>query len=131
MPQTTARKLKIRERDQLRTLHAPADFKKKVGPLPEGVKISDKVTTFQQLHWFVRDRAQMEEELEQVMELTKGEVICWIYYPKGSSGIQTDLTRDKGWDAVLKEDMQWLSLISFDDTWSAFAMRRKKRKVGS
>src|SRR5438874_13586616 len=79
MPQTIAQKLKIREGDLLRTLHAPADFKKNVGPLPEGVKISDKAADFQQLHWFVKDRAQMEEELGQGMDMTRGEIICWIY----------------------------------------------------
>jgi hypothetical protein len=54
------------------------------------------------------------------------EVICWIYYPKGTSKLQTDLTRDKGWDALLRhEEFQWISLISFDDTWSTFAFRLK------
>jgi hypothetical protein len=54
-----------------------------------------------------------------------GLVICWIHYPKGSSGIQTDLTRDKGWENLLKENLHWLSLISFNETWSAFGMRLK------
>jgi hypothetical protein len=54
------------------------------------------------------------------------DIVCWIYYPKGTSKIQTDLTRDKGWDALLKHDeLQWISLISFDDTWSSFGMRLK------
>jgi hypothetical protein len=53
-------------------------------------------------------------------------VICWIYYPKGSSKIQTDLTRDKGWDKLMKNtQLQWISLISFDEVWSSFGMRLK------
>ena len=76
----------------------------------------------------------MEKGLDKTLALLKEGVICWIYYPKGSSKIQTDLTRDKGWDALLSHsELQWLSLISFDDTWSAFAMRLKtdsdKKKV--
>ena len=56
----------------------------------------------------------------------KENVTIWIYYPKVSSKIPTDLTRDKGWDSLLQhEELQWLSLISFDDTWSAFACRLK------
>ena len=71
----------------------------------------------------------MEKELKKVLNLLKEEVICWIYYPKGSSAIQTDLTRDKGWESLLKhENLQWLSLISFDEVWSAFGMRLKKVK---
>jgi hypothetical protein len=76
----------------------------------------------------------MEKELKKVLPLITDKVICWIFYPKGTSKIQTDLTRDKGWDQLLKHDMQWISLISFDDTWSAFGMRQKteadKKKEG-
>jgi hypothetical protein len=97
-----------------------------LGPLPSGVKISESATTFNQVHWFVKDKAQMDEELEKVLSLIKGDVVCWIYYPKGTSKIQTDLTRDKGWEELLKhKEMQWISLISFNDTWSAFGMRLK------
>jgi hypothetical protein len=67
----------------------------------------------------------MEKELKKILTLIKDNIICWIFYPKGSSRIQTDLTRDKGWDQLLKHDMQWISLISFDDTWSAFGIRQK------
>jgi hypothetical protein len=52
--------------------------------------------------------------------------VCWIYYPKGTSKIQTDLTRDKGWESLLKHNhLQWISLISFNETWSSFGMRLK------
>ena len=67
----------------------------------------------------------MEEELNYVISMIKEHVVCWLYYPKGTSKIQTDLTRDKGWNKLLKHEMQWISLISFDDTWSAFGMRLK------
>ena len=128
MPLTVAQKLKIKEGSTLLTLNAPPDFKKNLRPLPPGVKITDTAAAFDQVHWFVKDQEQMEKELKKVLALIKGDVVCWIYYPKGSSKMQTNLTRDKGWDALLKEDLQWINLISFDDTWSAFGMRQKTDK---
>jgi hypothetical protein len=126
MATTTAQKLKIKEKDTLLTINAPAEFKKNIGQLPAGVKITESAKTYDQIHWFVRDKNQLNKELKKVLNLVKEDVICWIYYPKGSSKIQTDLTRDKGWDELLKhEEMHWISLISFDDTWSTFAMRLK------
>jgi len=83
------------------------------------------LATDDQLHWFVRNKAEMEKDMEKVLRFLKDQVVCWIYYPKGSSGIQTDLTRDKGWEKLLKQNLQWLSLISFNDHWSAFGMRLK------
>ena len=126
MPTPIAQKLKIKEGSILRTVHAPADFKKTLEGLPTGVKISTDVKDYQQIHWFVLNKSQLEKELNSVLKLIKDDVICWIYYHKGTSKIQTDLTRDKGWDSLLKhEELQWISLISFDDTWSTFGSRMK------
>jgi hypothetical protein len=51
----------------------------------------------------------------------------WIHvYPKGSSKRQTDLTRDRGWEPLEGSDLMWLSLVSVDDTWSAFGLRPYK-----
>ena len=123
---STAQKLKIKENFTLLTINAPADFKKNIGELPKGAKISADSKNYNQVHWFVMNKAQMDKELSKVLKLIKGEVTLWIYYPKGTSKLQTDLTRDKGWDDLLKHDeLGWISLISFDDTWSTFGSRLK------
>jgi len=124
---TTAQKLRIKTPLVLRTVNAPKDFSKNLGPVPPGTKISSTTAKYDQVHWFVTSRAQMEEELDSILQLLGRDTVCWIYYPKGSSGLQTDLTRDKGWEELLKhEELTWISLISFDETWSAFGMRHKK-----
>ena len=128
MALTIAQKLKIVEGASVLTINAPDNFKRRLEPLPAGVKISNSAKTFDQVHWFIKDQAQLKKELKKVLPLIKDDIVCWIYYPKGTSKIQTDLTRDKGWDELLKQDLQWVNLISFDDTWSAFGMRRKTQK---
>ena len=126
MPTTAAQKLRIKEGFSLLTIHAPADFQKQLQPLPDDVKISATAKKFNQVHWFVQNKAQMEKELDTVLGLIKEEVICWVYYPKGTSKMQTDLTRDKGWDSLLNHsELTWISLISFDETWSVFRFRQK------
>jgi hypothetical protein len=128
MATSTAQKLKIKENFTLHTINAPADFKKNIGELPRGVIISAESKTYNQVHWFVMNKAQMDKELTRVLKLIKDEVTLWIYYPKGTSKLQTDLTRDKGWDNLLKHDeLGWISLISFDDTWSTFGSRLKTK----
>jgi len=126
MPSTLLQKLKIKEGYSLLTLNAPKEFKSTLGELPGGAKISTQARNPNQIHWFVKDRNQLENELDDVLKFVKDDVVCWIYYPKGTSKIQTDLTRDKGWDKLLAhEELQWVSLISFDETWSTFAFRLK------
>ena len=126
MSSATAKKFRIKEGYSLLTMNAPPEFEHELGELPPGVSISEKTKSYQQIHWFVKDKAQMEKEVDKVIGGLKDDVVCWIYYPKGTSKIQTDLTRDKGWEALLKhKGLQWISLISFNDTWSAFGMRLK------
>lgn len=127
MANTIAQKLRIKEEYHLLTLNAPKNFEKSLGKLPANVEIVSRGKHYNQVHWFVLNRAQMEKEMSKVMKLLKTDVTIWVYYPKGTSGIQTDLTRDKGWDCLLAEGdkLTWISLISFDDTWSTFGFRPK------
>ncbi|MEO6963849.1 MAG: YdeI/OmpD-associated family protein [Puia sp.] len=125
MALSLAQKLRIKEGTTQLTIHAPADFAEQLQPLPPGVKITRKAKRYDQLHWFVKNKAELEKDLEGMLDLLRDQVVCWIYYPKGSSGIQTDLARDKGWEELLKQGLQWLSLISFNDHWSAFGIRLK------
>ena len=127
MPTSIADKLKIKAGDTLLVLHAPENFSSQLKGLPKGVTIAEKSGNYNQVHWFVMNRAQLEKEMSKVMKLVKENVTVWVYYPKGSSKIQTDLTRDKGWDCLLAETdkLTWINLISFDDTWSVFGFRAK------
>ncbi len=127
MANSISQKLRIKEKNTVLTLNAPADFKKGLTELPSGVKIINSGKEYDQVHWFVLNRAQLEKEMSKVLKLVKDDVIVWVYYPKVSSKIQTDLTRDKGWDCLLSESdkLTWISLISFDDTWSVFGFRAK------
>ena len=56
-------KLKIKQSYKLLTIHAPDNFKKGLGTLPAGIKFSDNTKTYDQVHWFVLNRAQMEKEI--------------------------------------------------------------------
>lgn len=127
MASSISDKLKIKPGFSLLIINAPAEFKKNLKGLPAGVKITDATKTYNQVHWFVLSRKQLEKEMSKLMKLVKPEVVVWVYYPKGTSKIQTDLTRDKGWDCLLAESdkLTWISLISFDDTWSTFGFRAK------
>src|SRR5580765_4697798 len=108
-------KLRIKAKDVLLTLSAPADFKKGLQGMPAGVRITDSGKDYNQVHWFVFSQAQLQKDLSKVMKLVRPGVIVWAYYPKGTSGVQTDLSRDKGWDCLMKEGdkLTWISLISF------------------
>jgi len=59
----------------------------------------------------------------QVVASLKPTSLLWISFPKGTSRIQTDLTRDVGWDSLQPAGLKWTNMISVDETWSAFSLR--------
>lgn len=127
MAHSVSEKFRIKENFTLLTLGAPPEFEKGLQGLPKGVQVTETGKKYDQIHWFVRNRAQLEKEISKVLKRVKPGVTVWVYYPKGSSKIQTDLTRDKGWDCLLAESdkLTWINLVSFDDTWSSFGFRAK------
>jgi hypothetical protein len=72
---------------------------------------------------YVDRRAALEAALPAAAAALASPGTLWIAYPKGSSKLQTDLTRDEGWDTVRDLDLMWLTLVSIDETWSAFSLR--------
>jgi hypothetical protein len=126
MATSIAQKLRIKAGTTIHPLNAPVGYRKSLGTLPAKATLVDDAKGASQLHWFVLNRAQLEKELNGVLKLLKGDMLIWVFYPKGTSKLQTDLTRDKGWDKLLAHtELHWISLISFDDTWSTFAFRLK------
>ncbi|MFN8468731.1 MAG: hypothetical protein U0X20_24445 [Caldilineaceae bacterium] len=53
----------------------------------------------------------------------KPEGILWIAYPKGGSGIKTDVNRDKLWPVVQESGWRPVRQIALDDVWSAMRFR--------
>jgi len=136
MALTLADKLRIKPDTKLHLIDAPDEFRNfltQLGIKPTTgtwkVAVPKDFDQIRQIHWFVQNKADMESGLENVIPKIREEVLCWIYFPKGSSGIQTDLNRDTGWEALEHyEQIQFVNLISFDSTWSAFAVRLKSEK---
>jgi hypothetical protein len=121
---TLARKLKLKPGARAAVIGAPEGYLAGQEPLPPGVSLSTRLQgLFDWVQLFVTTRAQLARLLPRAATALKPEALLWISFPKGSSGIQTDLSRDKGWEAVEGSGLKWITLVSVDPTWSAFALR--------
>lgn len=122
MPESPlAKKLKLKSGLQAAVINAPENY---VEELRHDTALSPTLNgTFDWIQIFVRTKAELEELAPEAAKALKPESLLWISFPKGSSKIQTDLTRDKGWEGVQKLDLKWINLVSVNETWSAFALR--------
>jgi len=124
---TLARRMKLQDGQLAVVLNAPEGALQELGPLPFGVIFSEngKIPA----DWiliFVKNQAELEKVLPKALKLFQPETLLWIAYPKKTSRIKTDFTRDTGWSFLQDKDLRWLTLVSFNEDWSAFAMRRYK-----
>lgn len=121
------KKLKLKAGQRAVIVHAPDGYLAELAPLPADVKMGTRLQgKFDWVQLFVKTQAELDKTLPKVLNALKPESTLWITFPKGASKIQTDLTRDQGWDSLRQADLKWLTLVSVNPTWSAFALRPYK-----
>lgn len=124
---TLVKKLKLKAGQRAAIVGAPSGYLSQLQPLPDGVELNEILTgTFDWIQIFVRKKAELDAAVPQLVAALKPESLLWVAFPKGSSKIQTDLTRDTGWDVLHSADLKWVNLIAVDSTWSAFSLRPYK-----
>jgi len=122
-----AKKMKLKAGHRAAVINAPEGYLNSLRPLPLGANLVEKLHgTFDWVQIFVKNKAELEKLAPLAIRALKPESLLWISFPKGTSKAQTDLTRDKGWDAVLEAGLKWVTLISVDESWSAFSLRPYK-----
>jgi hypothetical protein len=124
------RKLGLKPGQRAVFLHAPADYQRTLGELPDGVQCSNRcsgVADFIQL--FAGDRATLQEEFEKARGHLAPDGALWISWPKRASGIRTDLNGDTVRAAGLKLGLVDVKVCAVDETWSGlkFVFRLKDR----
>lgn len=82
----------------------------------------DAVLTFAQ---FSRDVAHYAPIAEKMLR-PNGHF--WIAYPKKSAGLETDMTRDKGWVAIA-DRWQGVRLISMNKAWSVLRFKPRESEA--
>jgi hypothetical protein len=122
MPESaTAKKMKLKPGLKAAVINAPENY---VEALRHDTALSPTLNgKFDWIQIFVRTRAELDALAPKAAKALRPESMLWISFPKGSSKIQTDLTRDKGWESLQALELKWITLVSVNETWSAFALR--------
>jgi hypothetical protein len=119
-----AKKMNLKSGLKAAVINAPENY---VDTLRHDTALSPTLNgKFDWIQIFVRSKAELNALAPKAAKALKPESMLWISFPKGTSKIQTDLTRDKGWEGVQELDLKWVNLVSVNETWSAFAMRPHK-----
>lgn len=115
-------KLKIKTTDEGLVLNAPSGFDQKPYDTTPKAKVSYDFVLL-----FTKDKAALDKLIPKALKALKEDGLFWVAYPKKSSVIKTDITRDNGWDALQAAGYEAVSLVAIDDTWSALRFRSRTK----
>jgi hypothetical protein len=76
---------------------------------------------------FARDRTALRKIAPVMVGAGLEDAKIWIGYPKLSSKVKTDLTRESGWEPMFHAGWIVVAIASVDSVWSAVRFRPKSR----
>jgi Bacteriocin-protection, YdeI or OmpD-Associated len=120
---SAAEKMHMKAGHRVVTVNAPRFYTTLVGGLPDGARLV-KGGEAEFVHLFVKDRAELDRHLAGTLASVGAETLFWISFPKQTSGLATDVTRDEGWKPVRMAGWEPVTVVSIDDTWSALRFKR-------
>ena len=95
-----------------------------LGEPPEGVELTDKPDgKYAFVHLFVKDSGEFEELTQSAIAAVEYDGLLWISYPKRSSKVPTDLSRDVVWELMGDTGLRPVTQVSIDAVWSALRFR--------
>jgi hypothetical protein len=119
-----AKRMQVKPGQTILAVNAPKDYAERLGDLPDGARLVTRgdPSRADQVHVFVGDSKDLARLGPKAVAGVQGGAVTWIAYPKRTSGVETDMTRDRGWEAVTGE-IDAVSQVAVDDTWSALRFK--------
>jgi hypothetical protein len=125
MENALVRKLRLLPHQRVLALHAPESFLISLQPLPFKLLLHEQPDGLYQLVLvFAMNSLELNDLLPVATASLEKEGILWLCYPKKSSGIKSDLTRDEGWLNVLEAGWDGVAQVAIDATWTAMRFKQ-------
>jgi hypothetical protein len=106
-------------------INAPEEYLEKIGEIPENVKIhTDLISGADIIQFFTKTQVELKENFLLLKQALKNEGSLWITYPKGTSNVETDLSRDIIWHIGEGLGLKPVAMISIDPIWAAFRLKK-------
>ncbi len=105
-------------------LGAPSGYMNSLAPLPDRVEVSQSLgSTHEFVQFFAKNKSDIAKSAKKLLQSAAPGALVWITYPKKTSGVDSDLSREAVWAAMEGTGWRPVSQIAIDDVWSALRFR--------
>jgi hypothetical protein len=119
-----AKKLGIKPGVCALVIGAPPGYLKLLAPLPEGVVVSDVLSrTHKFVQFFATRASEIKKSAPRLLKHAAVGALVWIAYPKKTSGVASDLSRESVCEAMGGIGWQAVAIVAIDEVWSALRFR--------
>jgi hypothetical protein len=115
-----AERLQVKGERRLAVVGAAAAVDNKIGVKTQRCDISEADVIL----LFAADRGRLDSTLPSMLEKAPKNAIIWIAYPKLTSKLAGDLSRNLIHALAAKSGLDRVSQIAIDDDWSAMRVKR-------
>jgi len=123
-------KLGIKPGYAISIIGAPKNYAATLGKLPAGVEHANALAgPLDFIQFFCSRRAQLEHDFPDLKAALAPSGMLWVSWPKGSSGVPTDLTENVVRGIGLRNGLVDVKVCAVDEIWSGlkFVYRLKDR----
>ncbi len=118
------KKLRIKAGQRSLILNAPEGYIEDLSAQLEGVQIDQEAQgEYEFVHVFAVNSDELDELTPAALDAVVFDGLFWVSYPKGSSGVKTDLNRDILWEELSSKGIRPVTQVSIDKVWSAMRFR--------
>jgi hypothetical protein len=126
-----AKKLGFKAGQRVAAVGAPANYRKLLAPLPEGIELGDKVGKSTDIvHFFTTSKAELSKKLASWLKTLAPEAAIWVSWPKKTAKVATDITEDTIRAVALPMGLVDIKVCAVDETWSGLKLVLRKELRG-
>lgn len=121
---STVKKLGLKPGMRVLVVGAPSGYMNSLAPLPEQVEVSQTLgRTHEFVQLFATKKSEITKSAKRLLQSAAPGAPVWITYPKKTSGVVSDLSREVVWAAMEETGWRPVSQIAIDEVWSALRFR--------
>lgn len=116
-------KLGIKPGVRMALLNPPKGYRRTLGPLPAKVAVTSSLTGPHDLiHFFTTEKRDLEAAFPALKKALAKDGALWVSWPKGSSGVATDVSENVVRDIALSNGLVDVKVCAVDETWSGLKL---------
>lgn len=120
---TTREKLMLKPGQTFLLLNPPAGYERSLGVTKDVKLTKTTLGKADVIQVFVSSKKELQDTLPELKKTINPAGIIWITYPKGTSGVRTDINRDSIRTYAQTLGLEAVAIFSVDSHWSALRLK--------